>query len=100
MIDLAQAHLLAIKREAPGLEVYNVGDDAGFTNREVIQSAERVTGRKINIIEQGRAPVIRWQSSPVRIRFAANWRWNPRHAALDTIIESAWKWLAAYSKWV
>ncbi len=56
VLDLAHAHLLAMQHDAPGFHVYNVGNGNGYTIREVIQAAERVTGRKLKISVAPRLP--------------------------------------------
>jgi UDP-glucose 4-epimerase len=96
VIDLAQAHLLALGRTDSGMQVYNVGNGNGYTNREVIQSVERVTGQQLNVIVSDRRPgdPVVIVASPEKIRRELGW--NPQHAALDTIVESAWNWLVAH----
>jgi len=92
--DLIDAHLLALKRlESGGLSrAYNLGNGHGFSNREIIQTVERVTGKKVKVTETGRRagdPAVLVASSE---RAAAELAWQPQHAQLDEIVASAWRW--------
>ncbi len=92
VLDLAQAHLLALQSEVPGLTIYNVGNGNGYSVREVIQSVARVSGKDLQIIEHPRRPgdQIATVASSAKIR--AELGWQPRFAAIDDIIGSAWRW--------
>lgn len=92
VLDLAQAHLLALGRAEPGLRVYNVGNGLGFSNREVIQSVERVSGRQLRIIEQARRPGDQIASVASSARIRAELGWQPHYPEIDAIIGSAWRW--------
>jgi len=58
VLDLVEAHVLALERifNTPGGSIYNVGTGKGFSNSEILKTIERVTGRKMNIIEKDRRP--------------------------------------------
>jgi UDP-glucose 4-epimerase len=94
--DLADAHLLALaaleERDRLGALIYNIGNGQGFTVREVIESAMRVTGRPIAVEECPRRPgdpaVL--VASAEKIKRELGWR--PRFAELDQIMASAWEW--------
>ena len=98
--DLADAHMLALDymQHAPGAHAFNLGNERGFSVREVIRVAERVTGRtiphEIAPRRQGDPPVLVAASERARQVLG----WNPRHTGLDPIIQSAWMWhrAAAY----
>lgn len=91
--DLVSAHLLALEAlsEQDRL-VYNLGNGAGYSVREVVETARRVTGHPIPAVEAparpGDAP--RLVASPERIRRELGWQ--PQIPALDDIIASAWEW--------
>jgi UDP-glucose 4-epimerase len=91
--DLASAHLLALEAlERSGQLVYNLGSGQGFSVREVIEGAKRVTGREITVVEAPRRPgdpAILIASSD-KIRRELNW--NPRFPQLEDILKSAWEW--------
>ncbi len=91
--DLADAHLLAFEAlESHNRLIYNLGNGKGFSVREVIESARRVTGHPIPAeIHPRRAgdPAVLVASSEKAIRELG---WNPRHAELDAIIRTAWVW--------
>ena len=92
--DLAQAHQLALGllgREA-GAHAFNLGNGRGFSVRDVISAAERVTGCAIpHAIAPPREgdPAVLVASSE-RARAVLNW--SPRYTDLDRIIETAWQW--------
>ena len=91
--DLAEAHLLAFDALSQGGQrVYNLGNGSGFTVRQVIESARRVTGRSIPAEVCPRRPgdpaVLIASSEKIRAELG----WNPRHTELDGIVASAWEW--------
>jgi UDP-glucose 4-epimerase len=102
--DLADAHLLALKaleKEAETTQtgdynfrplIYNLGNGKGFSVREVIESARRVTGHSIPVEKQPRRagdPAVLVASSEKAIRELG---WKPRYTELDDIIRTAWVW--------
>jgi UDP-glucose 4-epimerase len=91
--DLAEAHLLAMDSLANQTQaVYNLGSGQGFTVREVIESARRVTGREIPVIEEPRRPgdpaVLVASSDKIKRELG----WKPKFGDLDSILSSAWEW--------
>jgi UDP-glucose 4-epimerase len=93
VVDLAQAHLLALEAldEKPQ-QIYNLGNGHGFSVREVIEAARRVTGHKIRAVEAPRRfgdPAVLVASSE---KIQSELGWKPQHADLDQIISSAWNW--------
>jgi UDP-glucose 4-epimerase len=94
--DLASAHVLALealgKQPEPERLIYNLGNGRGFSVREVIEAARRVTGHPIPAVEESRRagdPAILVASSG-KIRKELNWQ--PQHPDLESIIASAWEW--------
>lgn len=96
VLDLAQAHLLALdalgaSQQAQRL-IYNLGNGQGHSVREVIAVAEKVSGRSIPVVESQRRagdPAVLIASSE-KIRRELGWQ--PEHADLVEIIGSAWQW--------
>lgn len=92
--DIAQAHILALENvEKNPIAFYNLGNNSGFTNFEVIKSAERVTGKKIPYeIAPRRAgdPATLVASSALAKKELG---WSPKFQSLDAIVETAWKWM-------
>jgi UDP-glucose 4-epimerase len=90
IIDLAQAHILAL---APGRQgFYNLGNGGGYSVREVIQMCEKVTGQKIPAVEKPRRP-----GDPPKLVAAADKAirelgWKPEYPRLEDIVGTAWKW--------
>ncbi len=91
--DLVSAHLLALEAlNDHDRLVYNLGNGTGYSNREVIETARRVTGHPIPVVEAARRPgdAPRLVASSEKIRRELGW--SPRHPELTDIIESAWEW--------
>ena len=91
--DLAQAHILAIDQVTPGLHrILNLGNGSGFSVREVIDAARRVTGKEIVAEEEARRPgdpaVLVAASERVREVLG----WAPEKPDIETMIADAWAW--------
>nr|BAL57187.1 UDP-galactose 4-epimerase [uncultured prokaryote] len=91
--DLVSAHLLALEAlaERPEL-VYNVGNGEGYSVRQVIETARRVTGHPIPAREMPPRPgdPPRLVASAEKIRRELGWQ--PQYPDLESIIASAWEW--------
>ncbi len=92
--DLAQAHVLALRalESGAGSTAYNLGNGKGFSVREVIDCARRVSGREIPVEMGARRP-----GDPARLvgdasRAIAELGWSPAYADLDQIVATAWAW--------
>jgi UDP-glucose 4-epimerase len=95
--DLAEAHVLALKHTVEGEhKIYNLGNGAGFSVREVVEAARRVTGREIPAVEADRRPgdPPRLVAASERIRNELGW--TARKPDLDTMIAEAWAWHQAH----
>jgi UDP-glucose 4-epimerase len=92
VLDLAQAHILALHALEKGSRVYNLGNGRGFTVQEVIEVARRITGHpipaEVGPRRQGDPPVLVASSERIRRELG----WQPRFSALEEIIGSAWRW--------
>jgi len=92
--DLADAHLLALSRLEGGARtsVFNLGNGAAISVREVIDAVARVSGRKVPVVMSARRPgdPARLVASSERAKRELDWR--PRLAALDDIVGTAWRW--------
>jgi len=92
--DLAQAHILAMNYLMEGNEsdIFNLGNGVGFTVKEVIDCARKVTKHPINakIVERRQGdPAVLVASSEKAKKVLG---WKPQHDSLEEIIESAWLW--------
>ena len=90
ILDLAQAHILALKSEKSGF--YNLGTGGGSSVRDVIEAGRAVSGKEIAVREKPRRP-----GDPPRLIAASekikrDLGWEPRFQSLPVIMESAWKW--------
>lgn len=90
IMDLAQAHLLALPPGRQGF--YNLGNGDGYSVREVIQMCEKVTGQSIKAVEKPRRP-----GDPPRLVASAEKAkselgWQPKFPRLEQIVSTAWAW--------
>lgn len=97
VIDLARAHILALKVVEQGSRIYNLGcGGEGYSVREVIETARDVTGKDIPMrIAPRRAgdPAVLVASSE---KIKRELGWTPQYQDLRVIIESAWRWMLAH----
>ena len=72
--------------------IYNLGNGVGFSVREVVESARRVTGHAIPVEELPRRPgdPAVWIASSAKIE--SDLGWKPKYTQLDDIVRSAWEW--------
>ena len=92
--DLAQAHILAVQYLNNGGEsdIFNLGNGVGYSVREVIETARKVTGHPIPATESSRRA-----GDPARLVASSEKAkkilgWKPVHDSLEEIIASAWNW--------
>jgi UDP-glucose 4-epimerase len=97
--DLVSAHVLALDglRNHDSL-IYNLGSGNGYSVREVIETARRVTGHPIPAVEMPRraGDSARLVASSEKIKRELGWK--PEHDNLEEIISSAWKWHKSHPK--
>jgi UDP-glucose 4-epimerase len=92
--DLCLAHLLALRQlwEGASSNAYNLGAGTGYSVRQVISAAEKITGRSINAINRPR----RAGDPAVLVaditRARSELGWNPAFSDLETILTHAWQW--------
>ncbi|ARV60032.1 UDP-glucose 4-epimerase GalE [Nostocales cyanobacterium HT-58-2] len=92
--DLADAHVLGLKYllEGGDSQVFNLGNGNGFSVKEVIETAKKVTGKDIKVVECDRRP----GDPPALIGSGDKARqilgWHPQYPSLEEIITHAWQW--------
>lgn len=92
--DLASAHFLALEAllNKKGSSIYNLGNGKGYTVREVIETARKVTKKDIPVEESKRRPgdpaVLIASSEKIQKELG----WQPKFPELETIIQTAWNW--------
>ena len=92
--DLAKAHVLALQHLMRGgaSRVYNLGSENGFSVRQIIDSAKKVTGVDFTVVEEERRagdPAVLIASS-AKIRQELGW--VPEHSSVQEVISTAWQW--------
>lgn len=92
--DLIDAHMLALDylRAGNPSTAFNLGNGQGFSNREIIEAARRVTGHPIPVSEEGRRPgdpAVLIASSRKAMDVLG---WKPKYTNVEDIIATAWKW--------
>ncbi len=98
VMDLAQAHILALDYLLRGGEsnTFNLGNGVGFSNKEVVETARRVTGHPIPERMLDRRPgdpdILVASSEKAKSVLG----WKPQYADLETIISTAWSWHKAH----
>ena len=97
VIDLARAHILALDVLSERSAIYNLGCGGdGYSVREVIETARRVTGKEIPVRMGPRRPgdpaVLIASSDKIKSELG----WQPQFQDLGLIVESAWKWMLAH----
>jgi len=92
VVDLAQAHILALDALGEGSRTYNLGNGRGFTVKEVIETCREVTGHAIAAEpgdrRPGDPPVLIASSERIRQELG----WEPQYPDLETIVAHAWEW--------
>jgi UDP-glucose 4-epimerase len=94
VLDLAQAHVLGLRHLQAGgaSEVFNLGNGSGFSVRQVLETAQQVTGRPV----ASRPAARRYGDPSALVGSCEKARrllgWTPKFGSLETIIESAWNW--------
>ena len=92
--DLAQAHILAVRylREGNKSDIFNLGNGIGYSVKEVIEMARKVTGHEIPAVNTPKraGDPARLVASSEKARKILGW--DPTHASLENIIKDAWKW--------
>ena len=96
VLDLAQAHILALRALDKGSRTYNLGNGQGFSNKEVVAAAREITGHPIPAEIGPRRPgdpaTLIASSDKIRRELG----WEPKYPNVRDIIESAWKWHKAH----
>jgi len=98
VMDLAQAHILALRALDQGSRKYNLGNGRGFSVKEVIETARLVTGHTIPSVVGSRRPgdpdILIASSESVNQDLG----WQPRYTELRDIISTAWRWHQAHPR--
>jgi len=96
--DLAQAHILALKALDKGSRTYNLGNGEGYSVKEVIEAARKITGLPIKAEVGPRRPgdpaTLIAGSETIKRELG----WQPRFASLESIIGTAWAWHQSHPK--
>lgn len=90
IIDLAQAHILALKKAESA--IYNLGNGHGYSVFQVLNAVKKITKKEIPSVHKPRRPgdASRLISSSSRV--IRDLGWNPQYPKIEQIVESAWNW--------
>ena len=92
VVDLVDAHLLALERLDRSLGTINLGTKGGFSVRQIVEAVERVTGRSLPVAygprRAGDPPALVADSTRAREVLG----WSPTRSTLDEMVASAWDW--------
>jgi len=98
--DLADAHVLALQalEDGAGSTAYNLGNGQGFSVRQVIDTARKITGREISVSMGERRP-----GDPARLvgdakKISKELGWQPNYRDLESIIQTAWNWYRIHDR--
>lgn len=94
VVDLADAHIKSVDHLAKGGEsvALNLGVGRGYSNLEVLETVERVTGKKVPRVFGKRRPGDTAKLWADNTKAKALLGWNPTYSDLEIIVETAWKW--------
>jgi len=93
VLDIADSHILALEQiDRVAGEAFNVGTTTGYSNLQVVQTAERVTGRKVGHKLSRRRPGDPATLVASNEKLKRTLGWEPKHSSLEEIIQSAWDW--------
>jgi UDP-glucose 4-epimerase len=99
IVDLAEAHLLALLRLAPGKGLhYNLGIGRGYSVREVIRACEEESGQRIPVVEGPRRPGDPPALVAASERAQRELGWQPKYTDLQSIVATAWCWHRAHPR--
>jgi UDP-glucose 4-epimerase len=97
--DLADAHILAMEKLKPAEAMFlNLGTGRGFSNREIIATVEKVTGKKVPVKEAPRraGDAVALYADPSKAK--ATIGWEAKHKDPESIIRSAWNWFSKHPR--
>ncbi len=92
--DLADAHILALEylMKHSSSEIFNLGNEKGFSVKEVIERAREITGEKIKAVDTPRRP----GDPPILVATSEKIKkvlgWKPKYNSIDAILSTAWAW--------
>ena len=92
IVDLAQAHILALRALDGGSRTYNLGNGQGYTVREVIETARQITGHPIPSVDAPRRPGDPPELVAGSEKIRHELGWQPRYPELRDMVQSAWDW--------
>jgi len=93
VLDISDSHIRALEEiDRVTGEAFNVGNSRGYSNLEVVQTAERITGRKIPHKLSPRRPGDPAVLVASNEKLKRSLGWVATHSSLEEILQSAWDW--------
>jgi UDP-glucose 4-epimerase len=93
-MDLADAHLSSLEKliKNQKSDIYNIGNNQGFSVKEIISMAEKVTQSKIPYEITSRRKGDPSELIADNKKISENLNWSANYSDLQTILETAWEW--------
>ncbi|KKR71554.1 MAG: UDP-glucose 4-epimerase [Microgenomates group bacterium GW2011_GWC1_41_8] len=90
--DLCHAHLMVLEQSLSHKisAVYNIGTGRGYSNKEILDTVEQISGKKLTVRTESRRPGDPSQLIADPSKITNELGWTPKHSDLPTIIQSAW----------
>jgi UDP-glucose 4-epimerase len=98
VVDLAQAHILALGALERGSRAYNLGNGKGYSVKQVVQIAREITGEPIPAVIGPRRPTDPATLIASSEKIKAELGWKPRYSDLESIMRTAWQWHKVHPK--
>jgi len=96
ILDLARAHVLLMEKKRQAASHYNLGNGNGYSVKEVIATAQKITGRPIKTVvgprRPGDPPILIGSTDKIKRELG----WQPEFPDLESIIRTAWEWHTAH----
>ena len=90
--DISNAHILSIQSLDKEYSIYNIGNNSGYSVKQIITKVKEISGRKINIIESDRRDGDPEELIADSTKIKNELGWKPEQSDIETIIKTAWEW--------
>jgi len=92
VMDLVDAHILALEKMGDTSAIYNLGSQKGFSNKEIVAAVKSVTGVDFPVKTGPRRPGDPDEAIASSEKIRRELGWNPTRTTIETIVSTAWAW--------